>query len=174
MKTTVCHKKTSVHPLFSYFTLAGNSEGRLMDLIYKLKTTFVTCTIELDSWTSNRSNLCFDFAVLQAGPRPSFEKTYGGFPRNRTNFTPRWESSVGDFAFCWPDFKREFLSSNRSLKKHWFIMRGWFQFGINPLNSSWVRIQNVGNPILDTKHRSVWDMSKFASGSKNCEKLERS
>ena len=36
-----------------------------MDFIYKLKTTFVTCTIELDLWTSNRSNLCFHFAVLQ-------------------------------------------------------------------------------------------------------------
>ena len=27
-------------------------------------------------------------------------------------------------------------------------MRGWFQFGINPLNSSWVRVQNIVNPIL--------------------------
>ena len=50
---------------FSYFTLAGNSEERLTDLFCKLKTTVVTCTIELDLWTSHRSNLCFDFAVLQ-------------------------------------------------------------------------------------------------------------
>ena len=82
---------------FSYFTLAGNSEERLTDLIYKLKTTFVTCTIELDLQTSNRSNLCFDFAVLREhlGPvlkRP--EKTCGGFPRSRTNFTPHQDSSV--------------------------------------------------------------------------------
>ena len=28
-------------------------------------------------------------------------------------------------------------------------------FGLNPLNSSRVRIQNITNPILDTKHRNV-------------------
>ena len=28
-----CHKKTSFNPFFSYFTLAGNSEERLTDLI---------------------------------------------------------------------------------------------------------------------------------------------
>ena len=31
---------------FILSVLAGNSEERLMDLIYKLKTNFVTCTIE--------------------------------------------------------------------------------------------------------------------------------
>ena len=50
-------------PIFSYFTLAGNSEERLTDLIYRLKTIFVNCSIELELWTSNRSNLCFGFAV---------------------------------------------------------------------------------------------------------------
>ena len=62
---STCHKRTSLNPFFSYFTLAGNSEERLTDLFCKLKTTVVTCTIELDLWTSHRSNLCFDFAVLQ-------------------------------------------------------------------------------------------------------------
>ena len=88
---SICHKKTSFNPFFSYFTLAGNSEERLTGLIYKLKTTFVTCTIELDLCTSNRSNLCFDFAVVREHLCPVLkrpEKTYGGFPRNRTNFTP--------------------------------------------------------------------------------------
>ena len=50
-----------------------------MDLIYKLKTTFVTCTIELDSWTSNRSNLCFDFAVLQEDLGPVLKRLMADF-----------------------------------------------------------------------------------------------
>ena len=62
---STCHKETCSNRFFSYFTLAGNSEERLTDLFCKLKTTVVTCTIELDLWTSHRSNLCFDFAVLQ-------------------------------------------------------------------------------------------------------------
>ena len=50
-----------------------------MDLIYKLKTTFVTCTIELDSWISNRSNLCFDFAVLQEVLGPVLKRLTADF-----------------------------------------------------------------------------------------------
>ena len=50
-----------------------------MDLIYKLKTTFVPCTIELDSWTSNRSNLCFDFAVLQEDLGPVLKRLMADF-----------------------------------------------------------------------------------------------
>ena len=67
-------------PIFLFlFTLAGNSEERPTDLIYKLKTTFVTCTIELDLWTSNRSNLCFDFAVLQKRVGPVLKRLMADF-----------------------------------------------------------------------------------------------
>ena len=74
-----CHKKTSFNPFFSYFTLAGNSEERLTDVIYKLKMAFVTCIIELDLWTSNRSNLCFDFAVLQMHVGPVLKRLMADF-----------------------------------------------------------------------------------------------
>ena len=37
---------------------------------------------------------CVLILPFAGAPRPSFEKTYGRFPRNRTNFTPRQESSV--------------------------------------------------------------------------------
>ena len=76
---STCHKKTSFNPFFSYFTLAGNSEERLTDLIYKLKTTFVTCTVELDLRTSKRSNLCFDFAVLQKHVGPVLKRLMADF-----------------------------------------------------------------------------------------------
>ena len=76
---STCHKRTSLNPFFSYFTLAGNSEERLTDLIYKLKTTVVTCIIELDLWTSNRSNLCFDFAVLQEHLGPVLKRLMADF-----------------------------------------------------------------------------------------------
>ena len=79
VRISTCHKKTSFNPFFSYFTLAGNSEERLTDLIYKLKTTVVTCIIELDLWTSNRSNLCFDFAVLQMHVGPVLKRLMADF-----------------------------------------------------------------------------------------------
>ena len=50
-----------------------------MDVIYKLKMAFVTCIIELDLWTSNRSNLCFDFAVLQEDLGPVLKRLMADF-----------------------------------------------------------------------------------------------
>ena len=74
---------------------------------------------------------------------------------NQRRIYSLYQGSVGHFAFRWPNFKRKFLSSNISLKKHCFTLRGRFLFGLNPLNSSRVRIQNIANPILDKKHRKV-------------------
>ena len=59
--------------------MAGNSEEKLTDFIYKLETAFVTSTIELDLWTSNISNLCFDFAVLQEHLGPVLKRLMADF-----------------------------------------------------------------------------------------------
>ena len=70
----------------------------------------------------------------------------------RGSCTMVWCRNIVHFAFCWPSFKREFFSSNTSLKKHWFIMRGWFRFGINPLSAGSRHCESY----FGRKHRNVW------------------
>ena len=68
-----------LQPIFSYFTLAGDSEERLTDLIYRLKT-IKRSNDRTGVMDFKQKQLVLWFCRSAGAPRPSFEKTYGGFP----------------------------------------------------------------------------------------------
>ena len=74
----------------------------------------------------------------------------------RGSCTMVWYSNMVHFAFRWLSFKREFLSSNTSLKKHWFTMRGWVRFGYKSAEFKLSADSKHCESYYDTKHRNVW------------------